>query len=188
MSIYIPNGKKVLKLLDSMVSLFSPFKLELDNYKGIGVPQGVALQHLLEMCDMNIWQGRVRYYRLKAGFDLETMAKKLGMKNGMSYRNKFEATSFKGYTSVKDYLQICEVLGIDYECIADDYMLFINSNYDELLSKAIELSGLSSKVFAQKYILEYTTLRHSLKHMHKLSPEVAEKYMGVLMHFKLYKG
>lgn len=104
MSIYIPNGKKVLKLLDSMVSLFSPFKLELDNYKGIGVPQGVALQHLLEMCDMNIWQGRVRYYRLKAGFDLETMAKKLGMKNGMSYRNKFEATSFKGYTSVKNYL------------------------------------------------------------------------------------
>ncbi|MEE1216775.1 MAG: hypothetical protein U0K78_04575 [Agathobacter sp.] len=89
---------------------------------------------------------------------------------------KYENTCKDYYTSVKNYKAVCEAIGISYEDIADEYMLFIDSDYDKRLANAIEKSGLSSKDFAVKYNIEYTTLRHSLKRMHKLSVKSFEKY------------
>ena len=79
------------------------------------------------------------------------------------------------------------MLGISYADIADEYMLFIDSDYDELLKKAIEIEGVPSSKFAEMHGLEYTTFRHSLNRMHKLSPETAEKYRKVLKQYGLWQ-
>ena len=151
------------------------------------MPKGAVLQKRLDNCDLSIVQGRIKYYRLKAGFMPTEMAKKMGIKYGNTYTNLFE---YQGtpthYTSLSRYQELCEILNIDFADIADEYLLFISSNYDELLQKAIDLSGLPSSIFAEKHGLEYTTLRHSLKRMHKLSVETAHKYMAVLKSYGLY--
>lgn len=53
--------------------------------------------------------------------------------------------------------------GFHMKILADEYMLFTDSDYDKRLAHVIEKSGLSSKDFAVKYNIEYTTLRYSLK-------------------------
>ena len=141
-----------------------------------GIPNGVTLNRYMQDICLNTWQGRLRYYRLQKNVTADYVASKIGMNSGTSYMKKYENTCKDYYTSVKNYKAVCEAIGISYEDIADEYMLFIDSDYDKRLANAIEKSGLSSKDFAVKYNIEYTTLRHSLKRMHKLSVKSFEKY------------
>lgn len=141
-----------------------------------GIPNGVTLNRYMQDICLNTWQGRLRYYRLQNNVTADYVASKIGMNSGTSYMKKYENTCKDYYTSVKNYKAVCEAIGISYEDIADEYMLFIDSDYDKRLANAIEKSGLSSKDFAVKYNIEYTTLRHSLKRMHKLSVKSFEKY------------
>ena len=151
------------------------------------MPKGKLLQQRMDRCDLNTVQGRIKYYRLKAGYMPNEMAQKIGLKDGYRYTNLFEYVGNPVYyTSLARYHKLCNVLGIRFEGIADEYLLFINSNYDELLQKAINISGLPSSLFAEKHGLEYTTLRHSLKRMHKLSVQTSQKYIRVLKSYGLY--
>ena len=149
-----------------------------------GIPYGVTVRDYMEKLPLDSWQNKIRYYRLSKGISHNVMAKRLGMKNGMSYTKKYE-TGYAYYTTVENYYKVCNALGIEYEDIADDYMLFIASDYDVKLAKAIEMLGLSSKAFAEKYNIEYTTLRHSLKKMHKLSIETYMKYKRIFEELNL---
>ena len=172
--------------IDIFVRLFTTKTIELDNYRGVGMPKGAVLQKRLDNCDLNTVQGRIKYYRLKAGIMPNEMAQMMGIKYGSTYTNQYE---FRGksihYSSLRNYYRLCEILNIDFEDIADEYLLFIDSNYDEMLQKAIDISGLPSSLFAEKHGLEYTTLRHSLKRMHKLSVETSQKYIRVLKSYGL---
>ena len=141
-----------------------------------GIPNGITLSQYLNSISLDSWQNRIRYYRLLNNITASEVAKKIGMKSGISYMKKYENDCHQCYTTVENYYAVCDAIGISYKDIADDYMLFIASDYDVRLSNAIEKSGLSSREFAMKYDIEYTTLRHSLKRMHKLSIQTYEKY------------
>ncbi len=173
--------------IDIFVRLFTTKTIELDNYRGVGMPKGAVLQKRLDSCDLSTVQGRIKYFRLKAGIMPNEMAQMMGIKFGSTYTNQYE---FRGksihYSSLCNYYKLCEILNIDFEEIADEYLLFINSNYDELLKKAIDLSGLNSSAFAKKHGIEYTTLRGALKKKYKLSIETTQKYIKVLKSYGLY--
>lgn len=151
----------------------------LEMRKDSGIPTGITVKEYLKNMSLDSWQERIRYHRLLKGITASDIAKVMEMKSGTSYLKKYENACHKCYTSVDNYMKICKALDISYEDIADEYMLFMASDYDLKLKKAIEKTGLSSKEFAERYCLEYTTLRHSLKRMHKLSPETCQKYKVV---------
>ena len=144
--------------------------------KGYGIPNGVTVKEYITNMNLDSWQAKIRYYRLKKNISALDVANKLGIKSATAYLKKYENDCHCYYTSLENYRIICETIGIEYEDIADEYMLFIASDYDRKLERAIEKSGLSSREFALKYDIEYTTLRHSLKRMHKLSVQTFEKY------------
>ncbi|MBU5473607.1 helix-turn-helix domain-containing protein [Roseburia sp. MSJ-14] len=161
----------------SLLNLYSPIVFEPS--WDCGILNGITLKQYLKELQLDTWQGRIRYYRLKNNITANEVAKKIGMQNGTSYLKKYENACKDYYTSVSNYKAVCDAIGIKYEDIADDYMLFIDSDYDMKLATAIEKTGLSSKEFAEKYNIEYTTLRHSLKRMHKLSIKSYEKYKKI---------
>lgn len=145
--------------------------------RGYGIPNGVTVKEYVRGMNLDSWQGRIRYYRLKKNIPACEVANKVGIKSVTAYLKKYENDCHHYYTSVENYKLVCNAIGISYEDIADEYMLFIASDYDKRLFRAVNKSGLTSREFAAKYDIEYTTLRHSLKKMHKISVQTYEKYL-----------
>ena len=164
-----------------IVNLYRPVSITIR--QGAGIPSGVTVKAYINSMNLNSWQSRIRYHRLQHDLSADEVAKRLGMKNVIAYMKKYENDRIQYYTSVENYMAVCDAIGISYEDIADEYMLFIASDYDVKLAEAIEISKLNSVQFAKKYNIEYTTLRHSLKRMHKLSINTYEKYKKIFEEF-----
>ena len=170
--------------------LFRPLVIDTEVYRAFGrAPVGTTRKEQMEQCRLDTWQGRIRYHRLKNNISLEDVAEALGL-SAEQYEKKYERL-YSGeqhhYTSLENYYTICKAIGIEFEAIADEYLLFIASPYEEMLAKAIKKSRKNVSVFAEVNDLEYTTLTHSLKRMHKLSKPTVEKYIRVLKKYKVIK-
>lgn len=168
--------KKFLEIFKSIK--FSP-------KEKISISLGISTEEYISDMKLECWQDKIKYFRLKKGLSADWVASQLGMKDGTSYMKKYEYSGVRYYTSVENYKAVCSVLGIKYEDIADEYMLFIDSDYHLKIEKAIKLSGLSPIEFAEKYDVEYTTLRHSIKRMHKLSIASFEKFSAIFNEYGL---
>ena len=92
--------------------LFKPISFQ-PNWDS-GIPYGVTVRDYMEKLPLDSWQNKIRYYRLSKGISHNVMAKRLGMKNGMSYTKKYE-TGYAYYTTVENYYKVCNALGIEYE-------------------------------------------------------------------------
>lgn len=170
----VSGDKDIYEAYQYIINLYRPVSISFN--KGYGIPNGVTVKGYITNMNLDSWQSKIRYYRLRKNIPALEVANKLGIKSATAYLKKYENDCHNYYTSVENYRAICEVIGIEYEDIADEYMLFIASDYDKRLERAIEKVGLSSREFALQYDIEYTTLRHSLKKMHKLSVQTFEKY------------
>lgn len=159
-------------------------------YNGIAIPRGKVSRETLMKCDLKTVEGRIKYYRFIAGYTSKQMAEKLGMKRASEYTNTFEYIGKNGpiYSAMEKYKRVCVILGIEFNAIADEYMMFLDSNYDELLRDAISISGLSIWQFAVRHKLNYSTLLNSLMKKYKLSEATVNQYIEVLRGYGLYKA
>lgn len=83
-----------------------------------GIPNGVTLNRYMQAICLDIWQRKIRYFKLQKNVTADYVASKIGMNSGTLYMKKYENTCKDYYISVKNYRAVCEAIGISYEDIS----------------------------------------------------------------------
>lgn len=100
-------------------------------------------------CDMGTFGGRIRYYRILAGYKQSEVAEYLGM-DRTAYMNTYERKC-GGYPSLDVVNKICDFLNVEFEMVYDDYLKFISGNYGQAIKEFREKHGLK-KVDIQRML------------------------------------
>ena len=94
----------------------------------------------LEGLDLEQMVWRIRYYRIKKRINCRQMGERIGMNNPRSYARTYE--NFSHPSGNLDMMKkICEVLEVDKSLVFDDYLNFIDGNYQEKLREIRENLG-----------------------------------------------
>ncbi len=174
---------EAFSIYNYVIDCFKPISFRYD--KNLQFTCGKSLNTYLDDLSLNCWQNKIRYHRARKHISAEYMAEQLNMKNKTEYQKKYENPCHKYYTTIENIQQICDILGVRYEDIADDYLLFLTSGYGAKLRKAVKLSGLTCLDFAKKYQINYATMSSAFKEKYKLSYENYERYKKIFEEFNL---
>lgn len=129
---------------NSLATLLKPHKIKLEtDYRLWRRNRETYIQQNIEEIDLSKMSGRIKYYRVLRGFTRREMGAKLGYVLPDSYTRSFENPQ-KEPGDLEKVTKICKILQVSKEEIFDDYLNFIDSDYQTELILFQERLGKSN--------------------------------------------
>ena len=174
------QSAEIIESLEKIDAVYKPVRIQLFKSKKL-CPDDVTEKYL-DSLNLDLWTSRIRYHRLQKRISARDIAKDLGYKSSADYLGRFEHLTSR-HTDNNAVRAVCNYLDVPYKEIADDYMLFIESDYDIKLRDIIRETKLTIKQFSKKYGFSYTTVRDLLHRRRRITKRVYERCVKLFQDF-----
>lgn len=132
------------KQYNTLATLLKPHKIRLEkDYRRWRCRQAWYIQKNIKEIDLSTVSGRIKYYRILRGISARQMGIQLGYEMPDSYTRCFEDKK-RDSGNLEKVTEICKILQVPKEVIFDDYLKFLDSDYQTRLILLQEQLGKSN--------------------------------------------